>query len=280
MRRSIFLILIRYKKYVSKKSFLIFFAAFNFSAKAQESISLTFEPDQVSIDRYNNLYLSDRSGNIYKYDSTGHLLNTFSPKRRGRVGLLEAWNTVTVAAFYPELQDYILLDRFLSRTPDIKIDAKNVGFIRLAAPSTDGNMWLIDDSDFSIKKVNIASGDIMLKTPLDLLLEAGAYDLSFIREYNNMLFVNDRNSGILVFDNMGNYKKKLPFKNVEQFGFYKEILYFRKDSVILHFFNLYDFSEKDVELPHPADQVVLFGKGRVTLVNQKKISFISLDNLP
>lgn len=277
--RSIFSTVNQYGKYSSKISFILFFWFFSSVASAQDTISLAFEPDRVSVDRYNNLYLSDRSGNIYKYDSSGQQLVTFSPKRRGRVGLLEAWNTVTVAAFYPELQEYLLLDRFLALTPGVKIDTKNVGFIRLAAPSADGNIWLIDDSDFSIKKLNAASGDIMLKTPLDLLLEAGAYDLGFIREYNNMLFVSDRNSGILVFDNMGNYKKKLPFKNVEQPGFYKEMLYFSRDSASLHLFNLYDLSETDIELPQSPDRVVLLGTGRAALICNKTITFISLSAL-
>ncbi len=76
-----------------------------------------------------------------------------------------------------------------------------------------------------------------------------------------MLYVNDKNSGILVFDNLGNYKKKLPFPQLNFFSFYNDELYFVQQGK-LHFINIYTLAQRDLNLPNkqPIQQAVVAGK--------------------
>jgi hypothetical protein len=222
------------------------------------------KPVQVSLDRNGNIYISDEKGNINKYDSLGTPLTTFSPQKLGVPTMLESWYTLKIFAFYRDFQEFVLLDRFLNFTPNYKFRSDAIGFVRMATMAADFNLWVVDDADFSLKKYSPQQHEVLFQTSFDLLLGLQDYDINFMREYQNNLYINDHNSGILVFDNMGNYKKKLPFKGLTQFNFLNDELYYLQDNKI-SFFNLYNFKEKSISLPQEI-------KARFVLINRHSIA--------
>ncbi|MEY3417845.1 MAG: hypothetical protein RL060_1957 [Bacteroidota bacterium] len=206
------------------------------------------EASKVSADRYYNLYVVDQNDNIQKYDKAGNFLVTYSPPKPGDITLIEAWNSIRIFAFYKDFQEFVLLDRFLVAQPNYKINQNEIGFARIATISADNQLWTIDENDFSLKKYDLDGQKIIQKTPLELILKAKDYHINFMREYQNLLYVNDKQSGVLVFDNMGNYKKKIALTGITTFGFINEELYYLKDNKI-YFFNVYHFAERSINLP-------------------------------
>ena len=210
-------------------------------------VSLT-EADKLSIDPYSSVYISDQSGNIRRYDSTGVLQLTYSPTKKGQVTLLESWRYINTFAFFRNFQTYLILDRFLNSTSSLGIDNNTIGFARLATFSQDNNLWIVDEGDFSLIKFNTTFNKVELKTNLDLLLDPELYDLTFMREYQNLVFLSDKNSGILVFDNLGNYKNKIPAKGLEFFTFNAdELIYLQQGQLKLY--NIYKAKERSVTIP-------------------------------
>lgn len=216
--------------------------------KKIKTVALSSPVMEVSIDRYGLFYIADDDGNIYKYDTLGVLQLTYSPSRKADVTLIEAWRNVNIFVFYRSLQEFVLLDRFLSQSPNEPISATGIGYARLATFSYDNNIWLIDETDFSLKKYNVSYSKVDLNTPLDLLLDPSLYDLNFMREYQNLVFVNDKNSGILIFDNMGNYKTKIPVKGLSDIGLYNDEVYFQEGDKV-KFINIYTYVERTELLP-------------------------------
>ncbi len=208
----------------------------------------TGRPVCVSLDRNSRIFISDEKGNINQYDANGNFLLNYSPPKVGRISLLEAWKTVQVFAFYRDLQQYTLLDRFLNSLSQNRVDEDKLGFVRVATMAADDNLWVFDEVDFSLKKYGLRNQTILLNAPLNLVLDARDYDINFMREYQNSLFINDRNSGILVFDNLGNYRKKLPFEGLTSFGLFHDELYFLVSDQV-HFFHLYNLTERIIALP-------------------------------
>lgn len=204
--------------------------------------------DKATQDTYGNLYISDVKGNINKYDSTGKFLMNFSPQKLGTVTLLEAANTVRIFVFYRDFQEYVVLERFLGPQPNSLLDPDQIGFGRLATMSSDYNLWVMDEATFSLKKYDRQFNKVLYQTALELLLDPRDYDITFLREYQNNLYVNDRNSGVLVFDAFGSYKKKIPFKGIDFFSFQNEEMYYALRDT-LHFFHLYLFTTRIVPLP-------------------------------
>jgi len=213
-----------------------------------EKTVLASELDKASQDGYGNLYISDKRGNINKFDSTGNFLLNYSPQKLGNVSLIEASNTIKIFAFYRDFQEYVTLERFLGPMPNSALNQDEVGFARQATLASDFNIWLIDETDFSLKKYDRQFNKVLNKTALDLILDARDYDITFLREYQSNLFVCDRLSGILVFDSFGSYKKKIPFKGVAFFAFHEDELYYLQNDT-LHFFHLYLFNTREIPLP-------------------------------
>jgi len=113
---------------------------------------------------------------------------------------------------------------------------------------------------------------------MNRVLDARDYDINFMREYHNVLLINDRNAGLLVFDNLGNYKKKLPFKGLTYFGFLNDEVYFLQGHEV-HYFHLYTFQERSLALPKDLqvrqvlafeDKLVVFTADRMQLFQVRK----------
>lgn len=222
---------------------------------AQEMVfSTQIAAGAVSISRHAHVYVADAKGNIHKYDTTGKLLNTFSPQKLGQVNTLESWNGLRTLVFYRDFQEYMFLDRFLTYNPRNVLPADVVGFARCLTSAADENLWLIDDQDFSLKKLDAYASKLIFSTPLDLILPKRNYQFSFMRDYQNNLYVLDSISGILVFDNMGNYKKLIPAKT-NFFSFDGDEMYWLNASGTIETFNLYSFKKGKIELPKTSDKV-------------------------
>jgi len=230
---------------------------------------------KVSIDPYLNFYTADANGNVSKYDADGNYLSTFSPQKKSNVTLLEAWRNVNIFVFYRNFQQFLFLNRFLTSSPITDLNEELVGFARIAAPSSDNNLWLVDETDFSLKKYNLTYHKLDIRNPLELILNPQNYDLTFLREYQNLLFINDKNSGILVFDNMGNLKERIPVQGLDYFSFIQNNLYYIKDNQ-LTIIDLYTKEAKEIKLPGDKQYTsVLLGDQKAFLFDQESIDIYS-----
>ncbi|QHT68020.1 hypothetical protein GXP67_15905 [Rhodocytophaga rosea] len=227
-------------------------------------------PVAVSADRYGNIIVGDAKGNVHKYDSTGVLLQTFSSPNTATISSIEAWPSLQILIFYRDIQQFSVLNRFLTPTLlSAPIHQEVAGFARAATLGSQENIWLFDDIELSLKKYNLATRKIDTNTPLSLILGDSEYAVNFMREYQNNLYLNDRNSGILVFDNLGNYKKNLHFADLTYFSFFENELYFTKDNTI-YLFNLYTLSERQIKLPVGASyKYSLFAGAKLFLFTHK-----------
>jgi hypothetical protein len=206
------------------------------------------KPEKVSIDRFNNIYIAEAKGNIHQFNSGGKLLQTFSPTKPGKISHIEAWQAVTIFVFYQDFQQALFLDRFLTPSPPISLNDLHNGFIRLATISNDQNLWMIDETDLSLKKYNLKQNNYTINSPLNLQLEQKKMDLNLIKEYQNLLFINDRINGILIFDILGNYLRKIPEKEIDYFNFLKNEIYYLQNNEI-RLINIYDQKERIITIP-------------------------------
>lgn len=239
---------------------------------------------KVSIDPYSNFYIADDRGNVFKFDSVGRQVLQFSPPKKANVTILEAWRTVNIFLFYRDLQEYTILDRFLTTsTPNSTfrgqndLDEKRIGFARIANLSSDNNLWVFDDEDFSLKKLNTRTNQVVMHTPLNLILDPQFYELTYMREYQNLLFINDKNSGLLVFDNLGNYKTKIPHEGVVYFNFLGNNLYFISNDHLVTF-DIYTARQQSIPLPQNKKyQYALMGNEKIYLFSSDHVEIYNHD---
>ncbi|RTQ49189.1 hypothetical protein EJV47_13665 [Hymenobacter gummosus] len=207
------------------------------------------QPGPASLDRKGNLYVTDAQNNLRQFGPDGQALATYSPPLPGHTAQVEAWNTTKILVFYDDRQELLLLDRFLSPIGATRLpELVNDGLVRTATLAPDDNLWLLNESNLTLQQYSSALRRITVSTPLDVLLGRSKPDFRFLREYQNNLYLVDRAGGIWVFDNLGNFRKKLPFSGLNWVGFRGDELYYVKDG-LLHFYHLYSLQERTVLLP-------------------------------
>lgn len=242
-------------------------------AQQEQPINLVFSHSfpvgsgvAVSTDYKGNIYLLDQKRNIVQLDTLGRPVTVFSPPVRGRIATIDAGNPMKILAFYFDRQQLLLLDRFLrplSSTSLLDFDFE--GTIRAAGLASEDGFWLFNESTFTLGKLDTRLRKIVSETPLNLILDRERFDIRMVREYQNIVYLLDYSGGIYVFDNLGNYKKKLPITGVSYIDFRDNELYYVKENK-LHFLNLYTLQVKVVELPEggftaaltSGDQLFLF----------------------
>ena len=205
-------------------------------------------PRAISIDRKDMLYIADNQGDIKRYNAQGELQQVFSPSKIGNISIIEAWTSLRILVFYEEYQEYVILDRFLNQTSSYTFTPEHIGFAKTISLAADNRIWLFDNTDFSLKKYDPILQTNILITSLDLLLDPAEFDINFIREYQNLLFVNDKNKGVLLFDNLGNYKKTLEYPGLDFIGVYQDEIFFLQNGRI-YFYNVYKDQERYSALP-------------------------------
>lgn len=251
------------KKYSFFKYYVISHTIFLFlivhSAQAQHYKIIKQIPVEgtraISIDKKNMLYIGDSQGDIKRYNTNGELQQVFSPSKIGNISLIEAWTSLRILVFYEDYQEYLILDRFLNQTSSYTFEPAFVGFAKTMSLALDNRLWVFDNTDFSLKKYDPISKTNLLVTPLDLLLDPISHNINFIREYQNLLFVNDKHSGILLFDNLGNYKKTLAYPGLDYISVTQDEICFLYTGR-LYFYNVYEDQERYINLP--LDQTWLF----------------------
>lgn len=242
--------------------------------RVQKSVPIS-TPTAFSTNQSGTLFLGDAQGVVRAYDTTGRVTHTFSPPRVAEVTTLEAGQHLRVFCFSRDVQEYLLLDRFLTPLPGYEKPAKivpeEVGFARLAALAADGQLWLFDDTDFSLKKYTPATRRVSLHVPLELVLAGRDPLFVALREYQNLVFLHDGRSGVLVFDNAGNFRSKIAAGAAEPIGFYGDELYFTRDGE-LHFVHLYNGATRRLRLPGGVGPVgVAAGPGMVYLLTRNRL---------
>lgn len=202
-------------------------------ALAQQKDSLNFNQNIIdySMDTSGNIFLSFEGGTITKFSSSLDSLFSYSPLKVADTKLLEAGTGLVIFAFYDFFQEYLLTDRFLTRPTRSKFPT-SIGYIDIATQSLDNNIWMIESANFSLVKYNVQLLRIEIETLLNTVVESDNNSFTFIKEYQNQVFLVDENSGIYVFDNLGNFSNLIQAKT-KKVGFYSSKMLYLEDHKLI-----------------------------------------------
>ena len=230
------------------------------------------EPTEVSLDRGGNIYYATFHGDIIRLDPQLENELIFSPINPNTTTILEAWQGLRIFSFHKDLQQYRLINRNLSLHEDYEFPRSFVGFAEVATTSYDNNVWLFDQTDFSLKKYGITNNTLLSRTPLEQLLDPDNYEILFCKEYQNRLFLSTRERGILIFDNFGNFIKTFDYKGITFFNFRDDSMYFLRAQELVTI-NLYDEQITSEPLPAQSEWLfVLIYENRTYLFSQDHVA--------
>jgi len=213
-----------------------------------DSQALELPVRMISADRLHNIYINDSKGNIRKLDSLGHPLALYAPSQFGNLTTIDSWASFRVFLFYEDTQRFVFLDRYLAASDFSEFPIDQFGFVRLAAPSSDNQVWLLDLRPLSLSKFDFTFNDITLNQSLNQLSDTLNFNPYQLMEYQNRVYLGDSKIGVLVFDNLGNYLRTLAKPELSQFHLQGEQLYYLKGHQ-LFLFSIYSDQEQVIELP-------------------------------
>lgn len=240
------------------------------SLELSDSLSTRLPITNFSIDAVGNIYLAFEGGQITKYSSTLDSLYSYEPIKTADVTLLEAGNGLYIFAFYDFFQEYLLLNRFLTGAIRTSLP-QNLSFTAIATQSQDNNLWILDNVGLRLLKYNAQLKSIVQETTLSPLLRNERHQFTFIKEYQNKLYLVDNLHGIYVFDNLGNYLTTLE-ASTNQIGFYgANVYYLQNNNLIVQ--DLYTSQTVKTPLTIPTIKGVLLFKKTIYFITSKRVFF-------
>jgi len=214
--------------------------------------------ESVAIDRLGNFFLVSGNGEIKKYDANGKILASLNESKTPT--LLEPWFHPRIFIYQEQNQQCITYDRNFQNPDNRQLDPAVAIKPLLACPTNDNKLLVLDGADFSIKKVNPSNNEVTAEFYIDSA--ESRPNFIYLREYQNLIFLLDKNSGIVIYNNIGKKVNQLK-TDANNFGFFGYQLYFLQDDKIV-FFDLY--TEK-VRLEN-------VGRGKFVLVSDERILLV------
>jgi len=225
------------------------------------------EVDNVSIDRLGNFYLVVKKSIVKKYDTDGNFMAEFSNADAYPITLLEPWNPLRIFVYCREQQKIVLLDHHLELLQTVSIEPSLAVEPYLVSPSVN-NFWILDKADYSLKKIDFKTSRVLEEVSVKLVAEA-EHDFTFLREYQNQLFLIDRKAGIDILSNLGKAIHTFPVRNARYLGFLGQEIYYLENGTI-HFYDLYSEDRHELAVD-PSAQFVLLTDERMVLIKKSSV---------
>ena len=202
----------------------------SFVASAQETHLELLSTESVKA----NFIETDNIGNVYtikdfvitKRDASGKEVMKNSALAFGNISSLDATNALKMVLFFKDLSQVIYLDNQLSaRGERVELDFMGYSQTTAICRSYNDGIWLYDQTTFELTRLDEQLKPSAQSGNLNQIL-GFVPNPNYIREYNNWVYVNDPEQGVLVFDWYGSYTKTIPIKGLKKFVIRADKLFF------------------------------------------------------
>ncbi|MCO6477706.1 MAG: hypothetical protein J5I94_13835 [Phaeodactylibacter sp.] len=176
--------------------------------------TLPLEAKYFTLDKLRQAYLVTPSNEVVKYSPEGKELFRYNNNTRGELSYIDATDPFNLLLFYPELQAIATLDRTMNETALLFLFSADIISATAIALANDNNIWVYDQATFRLVKIApdgavLASSD-NLSAQLARPPRAGQ---AVARE--NMVYLNDMEKGIFLFDGFAQYHQLIPLPGYE-----------------------------------------------------------------
>lgn len=237
------------------------------SAQAPTKKIKEFNPGEVkaaTVDRLGNFFLVLKNGKVNKYDANGKRIATLKSKQ---VDLIEPWFHPSIFVFDRANKKFTRYGRYFENPIETEVDASWAIEPYLVSIRADNHVWILDQADATLKHINPMTGATVSEFPIDTLQFKTKPLFTHLREYQNMLFALDQQSGILIFSIMGKQVEHIQKKGIQNFNFVGEELYYA-DGNTLKFFDLTTEATREVKL-ESTNKFALVTDERMILIDAK-----------
>ena len=194
------------------------------SAKAQTIQSLNIAPERTIpgvfskcyVDNLGNIFvLLDNNIRIKKLSAEGDSLQlSDNLNQYGNIYSMDVTNPLKILVYYKDYATVLILDRFLNAVNTIDLKQAGILQARAVASSYDGNVWVYDEQNAQIKKIDVNGNVLFASTDLRNVFP-DAPDPTKIIDNSGQLYLYDPHVGWLLFDYYGAFRQKLEYPGLE-----------------------------------------------------------------
>lgn len=177
------------------------------------------------------LFTINPGNQLKKYNSNGDSVGVFNDvKKYGKLSYVEAQNPWKTILYYEGFETIVLLDKYLNVLGSINLRDKNIFGVKAVATSYDNNIWIFDERDMKIKKLDETGNQLSASVDLRQVFTDVPHPEKII-DKDGLLYLYDPSKGIYIFDYYGSFKSLLPFKNWKGFFVFGKTIYGYDDSL-------------------------------------------------
>lgn len=180
-------------------------------------------------DNLQNIYVATEKGQVVKFDKNGKQQFEYNNNRLGEIGKIDVRNPLTMLVYYPDLEVVVILDRTLSPIKELNLYDLDIIEPKGIALANDNNIWVYDEVAAVLKKIS-QTGKILFESRNLNQLTRKNLRPTFLLEKNNLLYLNDFENGLFIFDSFGQLKQEIQVKGIERFQVEGKQVFFWKDN--------------------------------------------------
>lgn len=206
----------------------------------------------LDVDVLGNMYVITIGNQLKKLNTNGDSSGIFNDvKQYGQPSLIDVSNPLKVLVYYNRFSTVVILDRFLTLRSSINFRNKNIFKVKSIANAYDNNIWIFDEQDYKLKKINDA-GEVITETNDFRQIFDKAPSPTEMHDTEGYIYLYDPAEGFFIFDYYGSLKNNYPFLNWEHIAVTKNYLYGFQNKM-LHTYTLNTFTTNSYSLKNIAE---------------------------
>jgi len=165
-----------------------------------------------TIDNLDDIFLISNTDQLKKISPNGDSAIFNDVRKYGKLFSIDATNPLKVLLYYKNFSTIVVLDRFLNIRNTINLRKQNIFKVKAIAASYDNNIWVFDEGDAKLKKID-DSGDVLSETTDFRNIFDTIPSPTQIVDRDGFVYLYDPAKGFYTFDYYGALKNRLPFLN-------------------------------------------------------------------
>lgn len=182
----------------------------------------------AEVDALGNVITLSKNNTITRFNKLNNSSVQYSDNRLGKIDVMDTRNPIELLVFFRSYGIVKWLDNSLSVIEEVNLQNSNIVNV---CSSNDGNFWIFDENTQRIYKKNrrlvtLIESNRMSDLGIDKL------KIYKMRESNNRLVVLAEGYGYLIFDNFGQFQRKISSYSDNDFQLLDQLLIEFKESTI------------------------------------------------
>ena len=207
----------------------------------------------MTVDELGNVYIVKNDNSLIRYTETGDSNASFRSVINGDISAVDATNPLRVIVYYPSFSKVVVLDRMLALKNEINLSAIGILKPTVIATSADGNLWIYDQFNARLRKIDDGLKEIAQNNDLRQQIETVPAP-SFLIERERKVYMCDTAQGIFTFDQYGNYINTLSVFGIKYLQVYGSQLVYRNGDTLTSF-DLKTIRTATLLLPHDGEVI-------------------------